>query len=141
MDNVSPEIIYCHYQACLAREKADTASTEKSRDDHLSAEARWLALARSHQLQLRLSRMLGETQPTTGTGPTVRTANGGTYAFDPDVVAIISSVFRAVVIDLALSAKDERVALRVAKRIIELVAAGEKDPKRLIAATLNWVTK
>jgi hypothetical protein len=31
------------------------------------------------------------------------------------------------------------VALRVARRTIELVAAGERDPERLKATTLVWM--
>jgi hypothetical protein len=52
-------------------------------------------------------------------------------AFDPEVVAIINSAFSAVIADLGLSDRDDAVALRVARRIIELAFAGERDPERL----------
>jgi hypothetical protein len=97
--------------------------------EHLAAEARWLSLARSYELQRRLSTMLG------GKGSIAQIAR----AFDPEVVAIINSVFGAVFADLRLSDRDEAVALRVARRIIELAFAGERDPERLRAVRLSWV--
>jgi hypothetical protein len=60
-------------------------------------------------------------------------------AFDPEVVAIINSAFSAVFADLRLSDRDDAVALGVARRIIELAAAGERDPERLKATTLAWM--
>lgn len=60
-------------------------------------------------------------------------------AFDPEVVASISSAFSAIFADLGLSGRDDAVALRAAQRIIELAYAGERDPKRLQAVTLSWV--
>jgi hypothetical protein len=49
LETISAQIIYCRERARLAREEADAA-----------AEARWLALARSYELQDRLSKTLGE---------------------------------------------------------------------------------
>jgi hypothetical protein len=43
---VSAEIIYCRERARQAREKAEAAATTETK--YLAAEARWLALARSH---------------------------------------------------------------------------------------------
>jgi hypothetical protein len=60
-------------------------------------------------------------------------------AFDPEVVAIISSAFGALFADLGLSDRDDAVALGVARRIIELAFAGERDPERLKATTLAWM--
>jgi hypothetical protein len=39
----------------------------------------------------------------------------------------------------AFSDRDDAVALRIARRIIELAAAGERDPERLKATTLAWM--
>jgi hypothetical protein len=114
-----------------AREKADTATAAEARSNHLAAEARWLSLARSYELQRRLSTMLG------GKGSIAQMAR----AFDPEVVAIISSAFTDVFADLHLSDRDDAVALRVARRIIELAFQGERDPERLKAVTLSWVTE
>jgi hypothetical protein len=128
LQNVSAETIYCHERARQAREKADAATAAEARSDHLAAEARWLSLAHSHELQRRLSAALG------GKASTAQVAR----AFDPEVVAIINSAFSAVFADL-LSDRDDAVALRVARRIIELASAGEHDPERLKAATLAWM--
>jgi hypothetical protein len=128
------EIIYCRERARLAREKADAATTNKARDDHLAAEARWLALVRSYELQQRLSRILDENEHTAETGSVARMAKHRERAFDPDVVDLICSPFRAVVADLGLSDRDEVVALRAARRIINLAAAGERDSEGLRAA-------
>jgi hypothetical protein len=85
--------------------------------------------------------MLGENEHSAGTGPITRMARDRGRAFEPLVVAIISSAFRAVVADLGLSDRDEGAAFRVARRIIDLAAEGERDPERLKIATLSWVTK
>jgi hypothetical protein len=129
LQSVSAETIYCHERARQAREKADAATAAEARSDHLAAEARWLSLAHSHELQRRLSAMLG------GRGSIAQMAR----AFDPEVVVIINSAFSAIFADLRLSDRDDAVALRVARRIIELAAAGERDPERLKATTLAWM--
>jgi hypothetical protein len=46
---------------------------------------------------------------------------------------------RAVVTQDGLSNRDDAAALRAARRIIEL--AWERDPERLRAVTLSWVTE
>jgi hypothetical protein len=51
----------------------------------------------------------------------------------------VSSAFHAVFADLSHS--DEIHALRVARRIIDLAAQGERNPERLRAVVLAWVTK
>jgi hypothetical protein len=141
LQRVTAEIIHCQERARSAREKADVASTDKARGDHLAAEARWLALARSYQLQQRLSQVLGENADTAETGSAVRITRARGRAFDPEDATIISSAFRAVLADLGITDGDEGVALRAAQRIIDLVAAGERDPERLKVATLAWVAK
>ena len=130
LQSVSAETIYCHERARQAREKADAATAAEARSDHLAAEARWLALAHSHELQRRLTAMLRK-------GSIAQVPR----AFDPEVVAIINSVFSAVFADVRLSDRDDAVALRVARRIIELAFAGERDRKRLRAVTLSLVTE
>jgi hypothetical protein len=54
-ETISAEIIYCRERARLAREKADTAMTAEAKNEHLAAEARWLALVRSYEQHDRLS--------------------------------------------------------------------------------------
>jgi hypothetical protein len=130
-ETVSAEIILCRERARIAREQADTASTAEARSKHLAAEARWIALAHSYHLQDRLSKTLG--------GHARRKATSSTYTFEPEVVAILTSAFHEVFIELGLAERDEITALRVARRIIELVARGERDPKKLKAVVFAWV--
>jgi hypothetical protein len=141
LQHVSAEIMYCYERARRAREKADAATTADAKSTFLAAEAGWLGLARSYELQQRLSRFVNEVTANTATIPIVRMARERGCAFDPEVVAILSSAFRAVVAKLGLLNNDDAVALRAAQRIIDLAAQGERDPDRLEAATLAWMTK
>jgi hypothetical protein len=138
LETISAEIIYCRERARLAREKADTATTAEAKNDCLAAEARWLALARSYEQQDRLSKALGGNERK-GASPVSRRAREKTYSLDPEVVAIVSSAFHTIFAELGLSDSDEIVALRVARRIIELAVRGERDPDKLRAVVLAWV--
>jgi hypothetical protein len=62
-------------------------------------------------------------------------------AFEPEVVAIISSAYQAVLVELGLSDHEDKITLLVARRIIELASQGERDPDRLRAATLASMRK
>jgi hypothetical protein len=93
----------------------------------------------TNELQDGLSKTLGEDERSTSA---IRARpRDGTCALDPEVVAILSAAYHAVFAELGLSDGDEAVALRVARRIIELAARGERDPERLKAVVLAWVTK
>jgi hypothetical protein len=140
---VSAEIIYCRERARQARERAEATTAAEAKRDHLAAEERWLALAHSHELQQRLSTMLHEQERSGSdrTGSIARMARERGGAFDPEVVVIMSSAFSAVFADLGLSDHDEAVAIRAARRIIELASVGERDLERLKAATIRWVTE
>jgi hypothetical protein len=74
----------------------------------------WLALARSYELQQRLSTMLHEHENSNATASIARMPRGSGRAFDPEVVAIMASAFRAVFADLGLSHLDDEIALRAA---------------------------
>jgi hypothetical protein len=52
-ETVCAEVIYYRERAVLAREKADAATVPETKKNHPAAEARWLALVRSHELQDR----------------------------------------------------------------------------------------
>jgi hypothetical protein len=54
-----------------------------------------------------------------------------------EVVAIPSAAFHDVLAEL--SGRDEIVGVRAARRIIELAARGQRDPKRLKEVILGWV--
>ena len=135
LETISAEIIYCRERARQAREKADAATADEAKRDHLAAEGRWLAIARSHELQQRLSTMLG------GQGRTASTEGKQGNAFEPEVIGAISDAFRTVLLELGLSDRDEVAALKAARLIIGFAAQGEHDAGRLQAATLAWVTK
>jgi hypothetical protein len=62
-------------------------------------------------------------------------------AFGPEVVAIMSSAYHAVLSDLGLADQEDSITLLVARRIIDLAAEGERDPERLRATTLASLTK
>ena len=128
-ETVCAEIIYYRERAGLAREKADAATVPETKKNHLAAEARWLALVRSHELQDRLSRTLGS-------GPSNK-VKSPRHDFEPEVVALLSSAFHAIFAELA--GRDEIVGMRAARRIIELAARGERDPERLKTVILGWV--
>jgi hypothetical protein len=136
LETISAEIIYCRERARLAREKADTTATAEAKNDCLAAETRWLALARGYEQQDRLSKALGENER-----PASRSARERTYALDPEVVAIVSSAFHTVFAELDLSNSDDILALRVARRIVELVVRGERDPERLKAVVHAWAMR
>jgi hypothetical protein len=61
--------------------------------------------------------------------------------FEPEDIAIISTAYHAVLIDLGLSDQEDAVTLLVARRVIELASEGERDPGRLRAATLASVRR
>jgi hypothetical protein len=133
LQNVSAEIIYCRECARRAREKAEAATGAEAKRDYLAAEARWLGLAHSHELQQRLSTMLGE-----GARIAASARNQG-RAFEPEIVANISCAFRDVFTELGLANRDEIIALEAARLIIGFAAQGERDPERLKVATLAWM--
>jgi hypothetical protein len=140
VETISAQIILCRERARLAREKADAAATAKAKNDYFAAEARWHALARSYEQQDRLSKALGGNERKR-TSSVSRGARERTYALDPEAVAIVGSAFHAIFAELGLSDSDEVAALRIARRIIDLVAEGERDPARLRAVVLSWITK
>jgi hypothetical protein len=133
LQSISAEIIYCRERARQAREKADTASAADAKRDHLAAEARWLSLAHSHELQQQLSTMLG------GHRHVAPTEGKRTHAFEPEVIGTICDAFRRVLAELGLFDRDDVIALKAARLIIGLAARGERDPERLKAAALTWM--
>jgi hypothetical protein len=52
-----------------------------------------------------------------------------------------SRSYHAVLDQLGLSEGEDAATLRVAKRIVDLVAKGERDPERLTAATVAALAK
>lgn len=59
--------------------------------------------------------------------------------FDPATMQNLRSAFAATVEALGLKDKDDDLKNVVAKKIIELAKAGERDPERLKAETLRSI--
>jgi hypothetical protein len=74
-------------------------------------------------------------------GPISRCVRETGGAFGPEVIAIMSSAYQAVLSDLGLSDREDTITLLVARRIIDLTSEGERDPNRLRAATLASLSK
>ena len=72
-------------------------------------------------------------------GRTASTEGERPNAFEPEVIGTISDAFRAVVVELGLSDRDDVIALHAARLIIGFAAKGERDAERLKAATLAWM--
>jgi hypothetical protein len=62
-------------------------------------------------------------------------------AFGLEVIAIMSTAYQAVLSDLGLLDQEDSFTLLVARRIIDLAAEGERDPDRLRATALAYLTK
>ena len=139
LETVSSEIIYCRARARLAREKGDTAASVDAKNDFLAAEARWLVLARSYELQDRLSKELSKHERTNGP---IGDARYRAYTLDPDVVAILSCAFQAVFAEPDLSDTDKVFfAFWVARRIIDLASRSERNPDGFKASIRAWATR
>jgi hypothetical protein len=52
-------------------------------------------------------------------------------AFDPDEIAVMTTAFEQILLDLRLTNRDDPVVTMVAKLVIELVRNGERDPEQL----------
>ncbi len=58
-------------------------------------------------------------------------------AFQPEDVAIMGNVFEDVLKELGLVDRDDPVTTLIAKKVIEIAQAGERDPARLKQLTLQ----
>jgi hypothetical protein len=74
-------------------------------------------------------------------GAVARMVRMSGVSFDPDVIALITVAYRAVLAELRLYDEEDPATLMVAKHIIDFTAWGERDPERLKAATLAALTR
>jgi len=58
-------------------------------------------------------------------------------AFEPELIAIMGDVFEGVLQTLGLVDRQDPLTEMVAKKVIELAQAGERDPGRLRQLTLE----
>lgn len=70
------------------------------------------------------------------TGAVARMVCISGVSFDPDVFALITVAYHAVLAELRLYDQEDPATLMVAKHIIDFAAWGERDPEKLKAATL-----
>jgi hypothetical protein len=105
--------------------------------EFLAAEGRWLALAYSYEAQHRFSRRIAEFDRRSKAGAITLTLREQGISFDLDDVARLNIAYHAVLHQLGLSDRKDGITLVVAKRIVDLAAQGERDPERLVAATLE----
>ena len=141
LQNLAAEIINCYERARQAREKADRAINREFKAEFLAAEGRWLALALSYERQHQLSRTIAEFDRRRKAGAITLTLREQGLAFDPDDIARLDIAYHAVLHQLNLSDRADGLTLVIAKRIVDLAAQGERDSERLIAATVEALSK
>jgi hypothetical protein len=74
-------------------------------------------------------------------GAVARMVHMSRVSFDPDVIALITVAYHAVLTELRLYDQEDGATLMVAKHIIDFAASGERDPERLKASTLAALTR
>jgi hypothetical protein len=133
---LAAEVIRCHERARQARQKADRATSDQIKTDLLAAEGRWLALALSYERQHRVART--DEHRNCAITLTLRERRMAMGLYD---LTRLTVAYHAVLDQLGLSEREDAATLRVAKRIVDLVAQGERDPERLTAATVEVLSK
>ena len=141
LQNAAAEITICYEYARRAREKAEIAGSDELKSELLAAESRWLALARSYELQRQSSRTLAELDRRGNDGVIPRLLGEGAGAFDPADVAKLTIAYDAVLHALNLADRQDGITLMIAERIIGLATHGERDPDRLMATTIEALTR
>jgi hypothetical protein len=51
--------------------------------------------------------------------------------FDPDEIAVMATAFDQLLLDLRLAQRDDPLVTMIAKRVIELVRNGVRDPEQV----------
>jgi hypothetical protein len=97
-------------------------------------------LAQAYELQHRLSSIAGFDRLRKA-GAITRTILEQGIAFDPDDVTRLEVAYYAVIRHFGLVQCEDGATLLVAKRIVQLAAEGQRDPERLMAATIKALSK
>jgi len=119
LKRVSDHARHCYERAAHCRDNARHAADADSRAFWEQQEARWLKLAESYDLSVRITTFL--------TAPDDKQAAPEADAGVRSLVDIFDRVCRALDLDLA----DDTQPRRIARTIIEATLAGESDPDRL----------
>jgi hypothetical protein len=137
LQNLTAEIMNCYERARQAREKAECAISAEFKAEFLAAESQWLALAESYDNQQRLSLAVTEFERRRKAGAINRMLRETGDVFEPEVIARLTVAYKATLDLLRLADREDTGTLMVAKRIIDLATQGERDPERLMAATIE----
>jgi hypothetical protein len=62
-------------------------------------------------------------------------------SFDPEVIAAMIVAYHAVLAELRLSDREDAGTRMVARRVVAIAATGERDPLRLVDATLEALSR
>jgi hypothetical protein len=138
LQNAVGEIIHCYERAQQAREKAKRAINEELRAESLAAEKRWMALAQSYERHSELTRTVAEFVRRRNLSAIGRMIQERGSAFDPEAISRMNVAYHAVLTELGLPDRQNSSTLMIARRIIELATLGERDPERMVTATVEF---
>jgi hypothetical protein len=139
VQNLATEAVNCYERARLARERAGSTS-DNFKADFVAAERRWRVLAETYEHLHRLSSMAGF-ERLRKAGAISRALSDQDVALDPDDVTRLEVAYYAVIRHLGLAQREDGATLLVAKRIVQLASEGQRDPARLMAATIKALSK
>jgi hypothetical protein len=141
LQTLAAEVIRCHERALQARQKAERATDDQLKADLLAAEGRWLALALSYERQHRLTRTAAEFDEHGQAGAITLTLRERRMALGLYDVTRLTVAYHAVLDQLGVSEREDAATLRIASQIVDIVAQGERDPERLMAATIEALAR
>jgi hypothetical protein len=139
VQNLATEAINCYERARLARERAESTN-DNFKADFVAAERRWLVLAETYEHLHRLSSMAGFDRLRKA-GAISRTLLEQGVALEPDDVTRLEVAYYAVIRHLGLAQREDGATLLAAQRIVQLASEGQRDPERLMAATIKALSK
>lgn len=61
-------------------------------------------------------------------------ANG---SFGPDEIEVMKAAYEAALLDVGVATRDDPITELIAKSIVNVVAAGERDPQAVMERALN----
>jgi hypothetical protein len=134
---LASEVVYCYERARQAHELAGRALNDGFKAHFLAAEKRWMVLAQSYQRQHQLSRTIAKFARWRNDGAITRVLREHGGAFDPDTVARLDVAYRSALEQLGLVDREDGMTLMIARRIIDIAAQGERDPERMVTATVE----
>ena len=136
LSNLSDEIRRCYERAHECGRKAQAAFNEESRQDFLTLERNWPALAQSYEFTARLADFNNETKRQRDRWLRLGAGSSGNIvpflvgqAFAPETVRQLSKAFDRVCAVLKVTSPSE--AEKVAQKIIDLAQRGLRDDAQI----------